>query len=138
MNLQKFATAMRSKQTDAENRMWYNLRDRRLKGFKFRRQMQIGHYIVDFVCQKKKLIIECDGGQHNAVEGKEADHMRTLFLTQSGYEVMRFWNHDILHRTEAVLSEVLKYLSPSPSLRSTSPSEGRGESLCFTKTGKTC
>ncbi len=138
MNLQNFASAMRSKPTDAESLMWYYLKDRRLKGFKFRRQVPIGPYIADFVCQQKSLIVECDGGQHNLHEEKIADQSRTMFLQQRGYAVIRFWNHEIIYKTYSVLSEILKYLSPSPSLRSTSPAEGRGEKLRFTKVGKTC
>jgi very-short-patch-repair endonuclease len=58
------AKALRSNQTDAEQRLWYHLRAHRFMGLKFKRQKPIGRYIVDFVCMERRLIIELDGGQH--------------------------------------------------------------------------
>jgi len=73
--------------TDAERKLWFALRDRRLGGFKFVRQEAIGPYIVDFVCREKRLIIEVDGGQH--AENRR-DRMRDSTLTAEGYHVLRF------------------------------------------------
>ncbi|VAV95018.1 hypothetical protein MNBD_ALPHA06-1874 [hydrothermal vent metagenome] len=99
------ARNLRQKMSDAERRLWYRLRGRRLQSHKFRRQVLIGPYIADFVCESAKLIIEADGGQH--VEQTEADALRTAELEAFGYHVIRFWNHDILQNTEGVLTVIL-------------------------------
>ena len=100
----KFAKAMRSNQTDAENILWQNLRGSRLSGIKFKRQVPIGKYIVDFLCAEKKLIIELDGSQH--IENIEYDDIRTMYLSNNGYTVIRFFNNDVLKNTETVLNEI--------------------------------
>ena len=99
---------LRSQQTDAERKLWFAVRDRRLSGFKFVRQEAIGPFIVDFVCREKSLVVELDGGQH-AENAK--DVARDAFLTREGYRVMRFWNHDVLSNTEGVLTVILEALS---------------------------
>jgi very-short-patch-repair endonuclease len=107
--------ALRTNTTDAEKHLWYFLRARRLKGFKFRRQHLIYPYIVDFVCIEKKLIIELDGGQH--AENFSYDEKRSLFLKSKGYRVIRFWNTEVFTETEGVLMLILRALqdkSPSP------------------------
>ena len=98
--------------TDAERILWYHLRARRLAGFKFRRQLVIEPYIVDFACIEAKLIVEADGGQHG--EQEIADAERTAFLNRLGYRVLRFWNHEILTDTEAVLARIHSTLIESP------------------------
>ncbi len=65
-------------------------------------------YIVDFICQEEKLIIEVDGGQH--MENKEADDLRTAWLELRGYRVLRFWNDQVLNETETVWDEILRIL----------------------------
>ncbi len=90
---------MRTDPTEAERRLWHLLRDRRFSGFKFRRQVQIGRYIVDFVCPAKRLIVEADGGQH-AESAHDAE--RDAWLTAQGFRIRRFWNADILIRPEEV------------------------------------
>jgi very-short-patch-repair endonuclease len=80
-------------------------------GVVFRRQQQIGHYIVDFVCFEKKLIIECDGCQH--LEQKDDDSARTEFLEEQGYTVIRFWNNEILYAIDGVylvIENTLKHI----------------------------
>jgi len=74
--------------TDAEQKLWQNLRNRQLGGFKFRRQHPIGPYIVDFVCLEKRIIVEADGGQH--ASDKNADISRDDYLKKKGYRVLRF------------------------------------------------
>ena len=96
--------------TDAEHRLWYNLRAHRLGGSKFKRQVPIGRYIVDFVCFDHKLIVEVDGGQH---ANSAADHRRDEWLCNEGYQVMRFWNDDVLKRTNIVLGEISNALMHS-------------------------
>jgi very-short-patch-repair endonuclease len=98
---------LRGVQTDAERKLWFELRDRRLGGFKFVRQEAIGPYIVDFICRERKLIIEADGSQH-AESAK--DVVRDAYLTREGYRVMRFWNNDVLRNREGVLETILAAL----------------------------
>jgi len=102
------AKALRKSMTDAERVLWYSLRNRRLGGFKFRRQKPIGAYIVDFVCIEKKLIIEVDGGQHKT--NIEHDKKRSEYLTKNGYKIIRFWNNEVLKEKEAVLHQIMKSL----------------------------
>ena len=109
----ELARTLRKNMTDAERLLWYNLRDRRLNGYKFRRQYPIGSFIVDFVCVERKLIIEVDGGQHNWNKDKDAN--RTEYLEEKGYRVLRFWNNEVLHKTESVLNVILSSLLDSPS-----------------------
>ena len=85
MSTKQLARTLRKNQTDAENWLWRNLRNRELGGWKFRRQYWIGNYVVDFVCIEKKLIIELDGGQH-ALQ-VEQDDQRSVFLKEKGYQV---------------------------------------------------
>ncbi len=81
-------------------------------GCKFRRQHQIGSYVVDFCCIEKNLIVEIDGGQH--AEQKVYDTERTLRLASEGYRVIRFWNHEVLNLTESVLEKIRLVLDPHP------------------------
>src|SRR4051794_26651842 len=84
---------LRGQQTDAERKLWFALRDRRLSGFKFVRQEAIGPFIADFVCRERNLIIEVDGGQHSE---NAKDKGRDGYLREKGYRVLRFWNNDVL------------------------------------------
>jgi len=98
---------LRSRQTDAERKLWFAVRDRRLSGFKFVRQEAIGHFIVDFVCRDKRLVVEVDGGQH---ADSAEDAARDAFLAGEGYPVMRFWNNDVLSNRDGVLTVILEAL----------------------------
>ncbi|MBI2792649.1 MAG: endonuclease domain-containing protein [Gammaproteobacteria bacterium] len=106
------ARTLRKKSTEAEKYMWNSLRDRRLENFKFNRQFIIAPYIVDFICREKMLIIEIDGGHHN--EQIEYDKERTYFLEAMGYQVLRFWNNEVITNHENVLEAILEALRPSP------------------------
>ncbi|HEX7046712.1 MAG TPA: DUF559 domain-containing protein [Gammaproteobacteria bacterium] len=110
--LTKHAKNLRSNLTIAERNLWFHLRDRRLSGWKFRRQKVIAGYIVDFVCLEAGLIVESDGSQHQ--EREEYDARRTVQLEREGYKVLRFWNNEILRETKSVLEEILKHLPPHP------------------------
>ncbi len=105
--LTKLARELRKEATDAERLLWVYLRARRFNNLKFRRQQPIGNYIVDFICFEKKLIIEVDGGQHS--ENEEKDLERTAWLKQKGYNVVRYWNNDVLHNCRGVLEDILKH-----------------------------
>ena len=108
------ARQLRRQATIAEQMLWTNLRGRRLDGYKFRRQMVIEPYIVDFVCLEEKLIVEADGGQHS--EQQKYDTVRTARLESMGYRVMRFWNHEILAEHDSVLEQILSVLSKKTDL----------------------
>lgn len=100
--LTPIARRLRADQTEAEERLWYYLRSRRLEGEKFVRQLQIDRYVADFACRTARLAIELDGGQHNA----ERDAARTEVIETYGYRVLRFWNHDVLADTDVVLEAI--------------------------------
>jgi very-short-patch-repair endonuclease len=106
------ARRLRRSQTDAERASWFRLRDRRLQGLKFRRQVLIGNYVVDFCCEAGRLVIELDGGQH--AERSEHDAARTADLQSRGYLVLRFWNNDVLRNTSGVLESILDTLASDP------------------------
>jgi very-short-patch-repair endonuclease len=84
------AQRLRSDQTDVERRLWFELRDRRFYGHKFRRQVPVDPFIVDFACWERSFIIELDGGQHNSMI--DDDRKRTQWLEGNGWRVLRFWN----------------------------------------------
>lgn len=104
----KFARQLRHNQTDAEKLLWSKLRNRTLNGCKFRRQIPVGTYIVDFLCQDAMLIIELDGGQH--AEQQNYDQRRTHWLESQGFRVMRFWNNDVLLNIDGVSDAILEAL----------------------------
>jgi very-short-patch-repair endonuclease len=103
------AKKLRKNMTDAERKLWTPLRGRQLTGVKFRRQHQVGPYVVDFIAFEPKLIIELDGGHHAlqlAADGKRSD-----WLTSNSFTVLRFWNHEVLQKTDAVLQTITKRLA---------------------------
>jgi very-short-patch-repair endonuclease len=100
------ARRLRQKQTDAERLLWFRLRDRRLAGWKFKRQVPIDRFIVDFFCPDAKLIIELDGGQHDRQQAH--DQKRTAVVESKGYLVVRFWNNDVIQNMDGVLEEILR------------------------------
>ena len=103
-----FAKSMRHTATDAEHILWQLLRAKRFMNLKFRRQHVIAPYIVDFYCHKLGLVIELDGSQHGTDQGKEYDAERTKFLEALDLMVVRYWNHDVLSRTDVVLGDLWK------------------------------
>ena len=106
--LLEFAKIMRQNATDAEHLMWQLLRAKRFMNLKFRRQHVIAHYIVDFYCHELGLVIELDGSQHSTHDAIEYDAERTKFLEALGLTVVRYWNHDVLSRTDVVLGDLWK------------------------------
>ena len=107
------ARVLRRHATNAECRLWQRVRNRHLAGRKFRRQHEVDHYIVDFVCTDAMLVVGLDGGQH--VEQVDYDRHRTHHLHALGYRVLRFWNNDVLTDTESVLEVILEALAnPAP------------------------
>jgi ATP-dependent helicase HrpA/adenine-specific DNA-methyltransferase len=90
---------LRHNPTEAERLFWKHVRNKQL-GCKFRRQVPIDQYVVDFLCFEKQLIVEIDGGQHT----EERDAARTAHLEKRGYTVIRFWNHEVLGNIDGVMA----------------------------------
>ena len=120
-NLLPLAKRMRREPTEAEASLWSMLRGQRLGGLKFKRQEQLGNYIVDFVCFGSRLIVEADGSQHAE---KESDTVRDGWLQAQGFRVLRFWNNDILENPEGVARVILD--AAQPPLPNPSPAKGEG------------
>jgi very-short-patch-repair endonuclease len=106
------ARKLRSNLTDAEKYLWRHLRFRQISGHKFRRQRPVGPYIVDFVCLEKKLVVEVDGGQH--AENQALDVRRDTWLRSQGYEVLRFWNDEVLTKIDGVKEVIFQTLNVAP------------------------
>ena len=93
--------------TEAEAKLWRELRDRRLDGIKFRRQAPVGAYVADFICPEAKLIVEIDGSQH--AESTRDKH-RDAELKRRGFRVLRFWNDDVLREISSVCDTIMAYV----------------------------
>jgi very-short-patch-repair endonuclease len=104
--LRSNARALRKNSTDAERILWSELRDHRLNGASFRRQVPIGAYIADFVCHAAKLVIELDGGQHFSDVQEAADAKRSATIEAKGFQVLRFSNHDVMTNRAGVLETI--------------------------------
>jgi very-short-patch-repair endonuclease len=104
------ARTLRRGATDAERRLWSALRDRRLAGYKFRRQYPLNGAILDFACITHRLAVEADGGQHDVA----ADAPRTAAIHAAGWRVLRFWNNDILANTDGVVQSIIAALESEP------------------------
>ena len=104
--LLEYAKSMRHDATDAEHLMWQLSRAQRFMNLNFRRQHVIEPYIVDFFCHELGLVVELDGGQHNTDVGVAYDNGRTQFLEALGLKVIRYWNDDVLDRSEVVLEDL--------------------------------
>ena len=120
------ARTLRTESTDAEKALLRLLRGRRLDGWKFRRQHPVPPYVLDFACVEVRLAVEADGGQH---KGSSRDELRAEFLAASGWQVMRFWNNDILANPEGVAETIRAALSVGRTLPSPSHAAGVGPSL---------
>jgi very-short-patch-repair endonuclease len=132
----RLATArrLRAQTTYAERRLWRELRKLPVYGTHFRRQVSLGPYVADFVCQRAKLVIEVDGSQHGLEHIASRDDRRTRWLEAEGYRVLRFWNVEVVKETNSVLERI--YVALYGSLNSEprafdhptppSPPKGRG------------
>lgn len=101
------AKALRQTGTEVEKLLWQELRNKKLNGFKFRRQHPIDKWIADFYCHEKKLVIELDGEVHNSFETKEKDEGRTYELEQLGITVIRFTNDEVINNIKKVLETIV-------------------------------
>jgi very-short-patch-repair endonuclease len=127
------ARTLRRAMTEAEQKLWWHLRNLPVEGTHFRRQATIGPYFADFACHQHRLVIEVDGSQHGDESHAASDQERTAFLKSHGYRVLRFWNNEVLDEIDAVteaiytaLNETQALLPPTPN--PSPPREGaRGE-----------
>jgi very-short-patch-repair endonuclease len=101
------ARTLRQTETEPEYRLWSDLRNRLLNGYKFSRQIPLGPYVVDFLCRERMLVVELDGTQHAE---SQHDLVRTHWLNSNGYSVLRFWNHEVLQERRAVLDTIVAAL----------------------------
>ena len=104
--LRSNARALRKNSTDAERILWSELRDHRLSGVSFRRQVPIANYVADFVCHAARLVIELDGGQHYSDQAEQADAVRSAVIQAQGFKVLRFGNHDVITNRAGVLETI--------------------------------
>ncbi|MGA9423242.1 MAG: endonuclease domain-containing protein [Rhodanobacteraceae bacterium] len=119
----RFARKLRHQMTDAEQRLWFQLRLGRLAGCRFRQQHPVGRYIADFACLEAGLIIEVDGGQHLESAGDKA---RDEWFSTQGFRVLRFWDDDVLLRTDEMTAVILEALAPSGPHPPSAPSPASG------------
>jgi very-short-patch-repair endonuclease len=121
-----FAKSLRASATEAEMVLWRLLRSRRLAHMKFRRQVPIGPWIVDFVSFAQRLVVEADGSQH---ADSRNDQQRDRDLSERGFRILRLWNNDVLSRPLVAADAIFAAatLSPSPGELRSPPSPTRGE-----------
>jgi len=105
LSARKFARELRHSATEAERALWARLRAEKLQGTRFRRQVPVGPYIVDFACLKSRLIIELDGSQH--LDKAAYDQDRSVFLEPQRFRVLRFWNNDVAERSDSMIETVV-------------------------------
>lgn len=118
----RHAAALRRGQTDAERTLWFALRNRQLGGYKFRRQVSLGPYVVDFLCVDAWLVVEVDGGQHHP----GVDATREQAISALGFRVIRYWNNDISSNPEGVFTHLLATLEARVATLTQPSPKGRG------------
>ena len=102
------ARRLRRGGTVAECRLWAALRNRQVAGAKLRRQAPLGSFVVDFLCHEARLVIEVDGGQH---AGSVRDTARDALLAAKGWQVVRYWNHEVLGNLDGVLADIERLIA---------------------------
>ena len=107
-----FARKLRRNPTDAERLLWNRLRRQQLSGHKFRRQVPIGPYIVDFLCVERSLVVEIDGAQH-ADTRTAYDRVRDDYLERRGFRILRFWNREVSQQLDIVIESIWSDLAAS-------------------------
>jgi very-short-patch-repair endonuclease len=127
--LRSTARALRGNQTDAEQKLWYELRAKRLSSLGFRRQHPIGPFVADFACLSARLLVEVDGGQHFEAAGLARDGRRDRFLADRGFRVLRFSNLDVLNNMSGVLETIVAAARPAVPPPQPSPASGRGSGV---------
>jgi very-short-patch-repair endonuclease len=123
--LTPLAKNLRKQSTDTEQRLWRHLKTKHIGGLKFRRQQPIGPYIVDFVCFEKKIIIELDGGQHSLPAEMKNDSRRNHWFEAQGYEILRFWDNEVLTNIQGMLEVIEAHSLNHPPLNPLPSREGK-------------
>jgi very-short-patch-repair endonuclease len=118
---------LRKQATDTEQLLWRYLRAKHFGGLKFRRQQPIGIFIVDFVCFEKRIIIELDGGQHALPEEMKNDNRRDQWFESQGYQVLRFWDNEVLTDIRGVLEVIWRHCLNHPPLNPLPSREGKNK-----------
>ena len=108
------ARKLRRELTPAESKLWAELRNRQLGGFKFVRQEPVSDYVADFLCRDARLIVEVDGATHSTDEEMRRDSIRAADLNHFGYRIIRVQNEDVYSAMEGVLDTILAALTSSP------------------------
>lgn len=121
--LARRAREMRNNPTEPEKRLWRNLSNGQLCGFKFRRQEVIGRTIIDFYCPSARLCVEVDGDTH---ADPERDRRRDAYLRGFGFSVLHVTNHDVMRNIEEVLTIILRALEATDSPHPNPSPEGEG------------
>ena len=103
------ARQLRKNPTEAEKHLWGALRRRQMDGHRFRRQVPLGIYVVDFLCLERRLVVEVDGGQHAVAVEKDA--VRSAWLEGEGFRVIQFWNNEVFENTEGVVDTIRRALA---------------------------
>ncbi|MEZ5953231.1 MAG: endonuclease domain-containing protein [Hyphomonas sp.] len=106
----KRARGLRRDSSFPERLLWSKLRNRQLGGWKFRRQHPVGPYFADFACLEVKLIVELDGDSHGTDSQRAHDNIRTAFLQEEGWDIIRFWNIHLLENIDGILDTILESL----------------------------
>jgi very-short-patch-repair endonuclease len=128
--LTPIARRLRNNATDAERRLWNVVRREQIGGFKFRRQVILNGFVVDFACLEARLILEVDGATHSTDGEIARDAARAASLSAQGYSILRFTNDDVFHNIDGVLETVrLKLIELRPRLQVES-FEGGATPLC--------
>lgn len=112
--LMKLAGELRKNMTPAEKLLWQKLRNRKVRGYRFRRQHPLKEFIMDFFCYEAKLVIEVDGEVHNTISQSERDQERTEILKEFGLRELRFTNMDVFENIEKVIRKIELELSKTP------------------------
>ena len=108
------ARELRKNRTSAERRLWSKRRELKRAGFKFRQQVPIDHFIVDFACLSKRVIVEVDGGTHSTVEEIARDRARERHLREQGFHILRVWNSEVGENIDGVMDTIVGALGPPP------------------------
>jgi very-short-patch-repair endonuclease len=119
-----FTRRLRKQMTEAEVVLWTFLRERKLKGCKFRRQHPIGPYVADFACLSARLVVEVDGATHSTPDECEHDAQRTAFLASRGWRVLRVTNSDVFENMNGVWLTIEHWLPPPAASRPPPPQAG--------------
>ncbi|HLJ01620.1 MAG TPA: DUF559 domain-containing protein [Bradyrhizobium sp.] len=125
--LRSNARRLRKNSTDAERLLWSELRNHRLNGVGFRRQVPVEKYVADFVCHAARLVIELDGGQHFSDEAEQLDAQRSAMIEVGGFQVLRFSNYDVMTNRSGVLEMVAAAVAARAPTLTLPRRRGRGQ-----------